>query len=177
MKARTLVILLFSSFSQCLFASASHSTDQFFLSKSETLFRDDLTNENAIDENTSTKPSHLQQRGLPDENQAEEKESEFYTRELQDMSFEDMNIEEYLQKPFELLRTPISEWETEDWIVAVVVFLLLSCVLSCLCRIGCCACGFIMKCLTCYFCIQLCCNPENRVANGDYAAAGGGRMC
>ena len=88
---------------------------------------------------------------------------------MDNLSTENINFDEYAQRPKELFSTPINEWTMEDWIIAVIIFSLLSCFLSCLGRIGCGACN-LLNCLTCYCCFNLCCGgPEA----GSYVAADG----
>ena len=89
----------------------------------------------------------------------------------QDMNMEGVNVDEYMNRPSETFSKPISDWETQDWIVAFIVFSLVSCFLSCLARIGC-GCFNLLNCLTCYCCYHLCCgDPDTGAMN--YAAADG----
>mmetsp|Transcript_20302 Transcript_20302/g.49786 ORF Transcript_20302/g.49786 Transcript_20302/m.49786 type:complete len:158 (-) Transcript_20302:2558-3031(-) len=79
---------------------------------------------------------------------------------MDNLNTDNINIDEYTQRPLELFSTPITEWTTEDWILFGIIFLLLSCLLSCLAKIGCGACN-LLNCLTCYCCYYLCCGDPD----------------
>lgn len=89
--------------------------------------------------------------------------------DMSNMNMDNVNIDEYTQRPQELFSTPITEWTTEDWILAGVMFLILSCLLSCLAKIGCGACN-LLNCLTCYCCYHLCCG-DTGVNGSNYVPA------
>jgi hypothetical protein len=166
MRARIIItFLLISSWFPCFFVSAGQFADPL-LSKFE------RTENTSFGIDQDAKSYYLRQRSLVrktgDERNADTTSS---PRNLQDMSMQDIDFEEYMNRPQELFSTPISEWTTQDWILAVVIFFLLICILRCLAKIGCGCCN-LLNCLTCYCCYRLCCGDPDAGA-GNYHAADG----
>lgn len=88
---------------------------------------------------------------------------------MNNLNTDNVNMDELTQRPKELFSTPINEWTMEDWIIFGIILMLLSCLLSCLSKIGCGACN-LLNCLTCYCCLSLCCGDAEA---GSYVAADG----
>jgi hypothetical protein len=168
MRARIITFLLFSSLFLCMFVSASHFADPL-LSKFE------RTENTSFGIDQDPKSYHLRQRSLVrktgEERNPDTSSSPRNLNEGQDMNMQDLNIEESMNRPLELFRTPISEWTTQDWILAAVIFFLLICIFRCLAKIGCGCCN-LLNCLTCYCCYRLCCGDPDAGA-GNYVPADG----
>eukprot|EP00980_Cylindrotheca_fusiformis_P012964 scaffold3236_cov66-Cylindrotheca_fusiformis.AAC.30 len=173
MRGQLLVFLRFSILFRLVVASERHLADPVN-AKVEVV---DSSRVTEVDQHTER--SNLRKLSLTPQNLRVATTGIILPRSLQEggnmnmdsVNMDNIDVDEYLQRPMELFSTPISEWTTTDWIMAIVLFCLLSCLLSCLARIGCGCCN-LLNCLACYCCINLCCGDPDSGA-GNYVSADG----
>jgi hypothetical protein len=169
MKSRIVFILLTSFLSECLGLSGTSVESNHPITAQ------------TGDENGNPKVFYLRgvsalKREAGNESLGTEIDSARYLKENEEnsegMNMDNMNMEnfnaglnEYMEDPLALFSKPIDEWETIDWVTALMMLSFLSCILCCFRKIACCGVS-LLDCLMCYCCCKLCCNPQ--ASTDDY---------